>query len=63
MWVDRADSPSLCVVEFPFPTVARKLETDSGVRIGLPVLEAAYELLIWFTALRLTELWLRELLG
>jgi hypothetical protein len=31
---------SLRVVEFPFPTVARKLETDSGVRIGLPAIEA-----------------------
>jgi hypothetical protein len=28
-------SMSLCVVEFPFPTVARELETDSGVRIGV----------------------------
>jgi hypothetical protein len=30
----------LRVVEFVFPTIARKLETDPGVRIGLPVFEA-----------------------
>jgi len=27
--------------EFPVPTVAVKLEDDSGVRIGLPAIEAA----------------------
>jgi hypothetical protein len=31
---------SLRVVEFVFPTVARKLETDFGIRIGLFVIEA-----------------------
>jgi hypothetical protein len=32
---------SLCLVEFPVPTVAVKLEDDSAVRIGLPAIEAA----------------------
>jgi hypothetical protein len=31
---------SLGLVEFPVPTVAVKLEDDSAVRIGLPVVEA-----------------------
>ena len=52
---------SLCLVEFPVPTVAVKLEDDSAVRTGLPAIEAQYEL-IW-VGLRVTALCLTELLG
>ena len=37
----RVNPASLCLVEFPVPTVAVKLEDDSAVRIGLPAIEAA----------------------
>jgi hypothetical protein len=59
----RINPASLRLVVFVVPAVAHKLETDSGIRIGLPVFEPAVEALIRATGLRLTELRLREWLG
>jgi hypothetical protein len=52
---------SLCLVEFPVPTVAVKLEDDSAVRIGLPAIEAAVRIDLGGASPH--RMWLTELLG